>query len=405
MTTQIKVLAENLIKQLSSLDEDNVGIAGIEFSRKKLLVALKLQKDADVMIISYGMWSYHYDYEHKCPETGWQGKDGIIRNWESTGSVKVDYPARWEYKPYTREPTPCIQFEMTANGVHQIMRFAHSPVTTRPGNGKTKHLRFIDYTETPKPKVELTGIPLDTAELIRALQFALSGVATEESRPVLCCVLFDCGNDVIRLVGADGFRLPIATIPALGVAVDKILIHSSDITRLIKFLKGTITGRGKSKCYPDVFLSVGQDNTTVYFAAENGKIHFDRRDFTFPNYSQLIPTEGTKIEFVASELLQTTESLNGFSKDGSGIIRLEFNDNKIKASARSEYGGESTAEMDAKVPDARKIGLNAKFLTDAISACPSTQLIMEFSGALSACLIKPVGVEGLEYIVMPVRLS
>jgi len=51
------------------------------------------------------------------------------------------------------------------------------------------------------------------------------------------------------------------------------------------------------------------------------------------------------------------------------------------------------------------IAFNTKFLLDAVSNAPSSQVMMEFSGPLSAALIKPIGVEGLEYIVMPVRLS
>ncbi|TSC65810.1 MAG: DNA polymerase III subunit beta, partial [Microgenomates group bacterium Gr01-1014_80] len=48
---------------------------------------------------------------------------------------------------------------------------------------------------------------------------------------------------------------------------------------------------------------------------------------------------------------------------------------------------------------------NYRFLLDALAAANSTQLMMEFSGALSPTLIKPVGEEGLQYIVMPVRLN
>lgn len=38
----IKVLRENVIKQLASIKDDNVSIAGIAIERRKLLEALKL---------------------------------------------------------------------------------------------------------------------------------------------------------------------------------------------------------------------------------------------------------------------------------------------------------------------------------------------------------------------------
>jgi len=381
MTTQIRVLRDNLIKELSGLSEDNVGIAGIEFPRKKLLAALKLQKDADFMTITYGLMSWHYDYEHKHPESGWLCKDGTIRNWESAGSVKVDYPARWEYKPYDKEPTPCIQFTMESSGYRQTMRFCHAPVTTKAGEGKTKHLNFID-SANPVPKPELTGIALDTAMLIRALEFTVKSAAIEESRPVLCSVLFDCGNDVIKFVSADGFRLATATVIATGIATNKILIDRKEIYTLIKFLKGTIQGRGKGRYYPDVYLSRNQDNNEVYFATESGRITLNHCMGDFPNYSQLIPKEGTKIEFIASDLLNVIKPLTGIVSEGSGIIRLEFKagsndfnlasqqyDNiigKITVSAHSEEH-ESSNEVNAKVESDCRIALNYRYLTDVLS--------------------------------------
>jgi DNA polymerase III sliding clamp (beta) subunit (PCNA family) len=363
MTTQIKVLRENLIKQLSGIEEDNIGIASIEFSRKKLINALKLQKDANMLTINYGLMSWHYDYQHHAPEYEWQDDDHGL-------SHKVETPAWYEYKPCDKKPTPCIQFTMESNGVRQTMRFAHSPITSRKtGKIETNHLNFID-SDNPVPKGVLTGIPLDTAILIRALEFALSGVAPDESIPTLCCILFDCMDDKIRIVGADGFRLPVSTIEATGISKDKILIDKLDVARLVKFLKSTTIGFGKHKYYPDTYLSVGQDNTTVYFKTENGELHFDRRDFTYPDYTQLIPKDGSKVEFIASEFLQAVKSVTEFSRDGSGIIRLIFtHDNevgKIAISARSEEN-ESANECPAKVEYARKIAINSKYLIDVLS--------------------------------------
>ena len=68
--------------------------------------------------------------------------------------------------------------------------------------------------------------------------------------------------------------------------------------------------------------------------------------------------------------------------------------------------GSQENEVEGEVEgEELSIAFNTKFLLDAVSNIPSTQIMMEFSGPLSAALIKPIGIEGLEYIVMPVRLS
>jgi len=52
-----------------------------------------------------------------------------------------------------------------------------------------------------------------------------------------------------------------------------------------------------------------------------------------------------------------------------------------------------------------QIAFNSRYLLEALNAAPSSQVVIEFSGNLSPALIKPMGEEGLEYVIMPVRES
>jgi DNA polymerase-3 subunit beta len=51
------------------------------------------------------------------------------------------------------------------------------------------------------------------------------------------------------------------------------------------------------------------------------------------------------------------------------------------------------------------VAFNSRFVIDALTACPSSQIKASFSGALSPTLITPIGEEGLEYVIMPIRLN
>ncbi len=77
---------------------------------------------------------------------------------------------------------------------------------------------------------------------------------------------------------------------------------------------------------------------------------------------------------------------------------------KLKSQAKELGSQENEVEGEVEGEELT-IAFNTKFLLDAISNAPSTQIMIEFSGPLSAVLIKPIGVDGLEYIVMPVRLN
>ena len=95
-----------------------------------------------------------------------------------------------------------------------------------------------------------------------------------------------------------------------------------------------------------------------------------------------------------------------FAKNEANIIVINTRKGLISLKSSAKEVGNQENEVEGEVEgEELTIAFNAKFLQDALTNIPTAQLLIEFSGPLSASLIKPVGVEGLEYIVMPVRLS
>jgi len=365
MTTQIKVLRENVIKTLTSIKDDNISIADIAIDRKALLSALKLQNhaDADMLTIKYGKVSWR--------EEGKYGTSEV--NGES-----------------------CIQIACN----HTIMRFLNRPTYKRLVDMKVTPLNFVDQETYTKP--ELTGTPLDTQELIKALSFVLPCVNKDEMRPVLACVLFDSGNNTLKLVSADGFRLTIVPMPASGIPQDKVLIHHTDIRRLLTFLKAIKPiGKGKGKYYPEAYLSY--DCETMKFSAENGSIELGKKTGNFPNYALLIPKEGIPIEFISNDMLQAVKSLANIANDGSGTIQLQFKAGKpvgkILITAKSEEYATSTVECDAIVKADCRIAVNYHYLKDLLSLCRDSKIAlrikdesspMVFEAGDNICVIMPM---------------
>ncbi len=350
MTQTIKVLKENLITKLASIKEDNVSIADVTINRRKLLEALKLQKqpDADIITLTYGKVSWEDKF-----------KQGGTR-WN---------PEHWKEDKVDNEP--CIQFSCN----HTIMRFLNRPKNRYGQEAKVIPLNFVDHTEYTEP--ELKGIPLDTQELIKALSFVLPCVATETLRPILNCILFGSDKGIIKLVAADGFRLGISKVSADGIPTDKVLIHLTDIHRLLTFLKAIKpTGKGKDKNYPEVYLV--HDYKAIKFSTKDGTLELKKQRGVFPDYSKLIPKDGAKTEFIASGMLEAVKALKNIANDGSGIIRLHFSTGKpcgtITLSAKSEEYGESSIECDALVKSDCKIAVDHKYLIDLLKQCGDSRI-------------------------------
>lgn len=362
MTTQIKVLRENLINTLSSVKEDNVSIADVTINRRKLLEALKLQTQDDILTLTYG-------------KVSWEAK---VKN------------------------EACIQFSCN----HTTMRFLNRPKSKTWQEPKVIPLNFVDGFVDQEAKPELTGIPIDPQELIKALAFVLPCVVTETSRPILNCILFYSGHDVIKLVTADGFRLGISRVIAKAIPTDKVLIELADIQRLMVFLKAVKPiGWGKGKCYPDVYLSYSKK--TIKFATKDGYIELDKQKYTFPDYKRLMPSKGTKVEFISNDMLRAVKALSNIANDGSGAIRLNFSKGKpcgkITLTARSEEYGQSSVECDALVKSACKIAVNARYLKDLMSLCKDSRVIARVKhytnpilfniGDDKQCLVMPMFVQ------------
>jgi DNA polymerase III sliding clamp (beta) subunit (PCNA family) len=348
MTQQIQVLRETLISQLSGIKEDNISIAGIAINRRKLLDTLKLQTqtDADILNIEYGNVSWTDKYKPQY--------DSRLRN-DTWHESKV-------------ENQPCIQISCN----HTTMRFLNKPKVKGWNNELINiiPLNFVDRQDYRPPV--LSGALIDIPELLNALNFTLPCVATEQTRPVLNCVLFESVKGKIRLVSADGFRIAIAPLKATDIKEDTILIHMNDCTRLLTFLKALKPmGKGRNKSYPDLYFN--SDKKAITFSTETNNITLTKQDYQYPDYSKVIPKDGNIIEFNADDLLQAVQSISYIAKQNGDIIRLEFYHGKpagkiVLSAKHDSYDGEQVSNVEclANVSANCKIAVNYNFLLDVL---------------------------------------
>lgn len=351
----IKCLRENVIKTLTSIKDDNVSIFDVTIQRRKLLETLKLL-ESDTLTLNYGRVSW---IDRRCHD-------------------KDDYDG---YVASQIDNETCLQIQADK----MTMRFLNRAVIKR--NPRIVPINFIESYVKP----ESSGTLIDVKELIEAINYVAISRATEQARPNLTCIYFECENDKIKLTTADGFRLGMTSIQAKGIPAGNFLIDFTEIIRLLPFLKSLIV-KGKNKSNPDLYISV--DKTTVKFLSGNNSIELYIFDGTFPKYQQLIPTTGTTNEFIASELLEAVKALHSIAKDGSGIIRLQFSKElyddkpigKIALSSKSEDLGDLKTECNAIVETDCKIAFNGKYLIDLLKLAKDNKVSMLMSTESSPAL-------------------
>lgn len=319
---KVQTLSENLIKALTGIKENKVNIGNVVINRKPLLEALKINKKFDLITLETG-------------KTTW---------------------------PNTINNANCLRISLD----HTVMTFLHQNATDNKNPNPAK----LDF----KFSQEKEGIPLDTRKLIEAISFALSCTATDDTRPELECVKFECKDNKIKLIGADGFRLAIANMNANKILDETFLIDAADITKqLLPFLKAIKpTGKGKSKEYPETFIKF-QVDTTIKFSTDNGHVTLDRQAYEFPEYEHCIPEKNEnyhKVEFQADDLIQAVDA----NRSISDISRLQFKKvdettSKCELHTKSEDIGNSITEFDARVNEDCKIALSNKYLKAFLNFC------------------------------------
>lgn len=257
------------------------------------------------------------------------------------------------------------------------------------------------------PSSEFPVIPLTSSEGVSFEKSSLQSCAqilfasaVDEGRPILTGILTQASNGFLDFIATDGFRLAHKRVSI----EDKNLNFKSLIPR---------------KTYEEVIKILAEENTSVVKISTSGSLNQAIFDFgnttissrliegNFPVWEKIIPTQiVSKLKIEKTELLKAMKLAAVFARSESNVIVIKLSKNGIQINSSAKELGNQENEVEGMVEgEDLEIAFNAKFLIDAISNCPSEEVDISFSGALSSTLIKPIGDFGLEYIVMPVRLN
>lgn len=262
---------------------------------------------------------------------------------------------------------------------------------------------------------EFPTIPLSSDRSIsvspQALQVSIPEVAfaaaSEEGRPVLTGILTEIKKHALELVATDGFRLAHKTAPLVEDDKDveqfKALIPRRTFEEVIKVIAEESTSQNE-------VLNIATSENQIIFTIGDTSVSSRLIEGQFPAWEKIMPTKSIcKVVLDRGELLKAVKLASVFARgEQSNIIKLEVKGGNLTVlSEAREIGGQVTqltAIVSGEQPELL-IAFNNRFLADALANSRSREVVLEFSGVLSATLIKPVDEPGLEYVVMPVRLS
>ena len=260
----------------------------------------------------------------------------------------------------------------------------------------------------PMPEPDLTAsIPLNVANFKEMIQEVVFAASREESRPNLTGVHLSFEGDYLVLAATDGYRISIAKAIMAQKPAQKIeaLIPARALAELAR-------------------IAVNGDETLqMAFPAGRGQVIFHLQDVelvsqliegNFPNYAAIIPPSfKTRTVLSTAELLKACRQTEIIAREGSYIARLDIQPesgaekpSQLEISASSEQTGSSEVMVDASIDGMPLlIAFNVRFLREVLEVIKTPNVVLETNAANSPAMIRPVGDESFQHIIMPMNLQ
>ena len=253
------------------------------------------------------------------------------------------------------------------------------------------------------PLSEEGGIKLTKDSLLSCGQI-LFAAAVDEGRPVLTGVLTEVRGGILNFVATDGFRLAHRMVQLeSGKSKDaegfRNLIPKRTFEEILRILA--------EEDVEDISIVSSLSQNQIIFRLDQTTVSSRLIEGQFPAWEKIIPQKYIcRVIADREEFLKAIKLASVFAKNEANILVLQIKKDSLAFSSSAKELGSQQNEIEAQIEgEELEIAFNAKFLQDIASSNTSSQLMLELSGPLSATLIKPVGLDGLEYIIMPVRLS
>lgn len=253
----------------------------------------------------------------------------------------------------------------------------------------------VDYPELPSV-AEGTVVSVDAGflkEMVRQTIFAIA--PAEGTRPVLTGVFFEIEEGYLKLVAIDGFRMAIRK-EKINVAED------------IKFI-------ASGRAVADVVKMMADDEEKVEIIIGRRHVQFSFAGYSFISrlidgeyidYKKTIPEDFTqKITFNTKELVSLIDRISLIISDTfTTPIRFIINEEDIVFSCATSVGRATERAKITLEGKPFEIGLNSKYLLEALRAIDYEKVVFNFKGGNAAVVLTPEDDDSFTYMIMPMRL-
>lgn len=268
--------------------------------------------------------------------------------------------------------------------------------TIRCASSRTTLTGFdpVEYPELPQVAGHEFGMPQNVLrDMIGRTLFA---IAVDESRPILTGCLLEIGQQEMRVVALDGFRLALRREDIVGpqeavsaVVGGKML---GDIAKILGETEDPVSIRISRS---HIQLEIG--STRIVARLLEGE---------FIRYRQILPDEWqTRVTVSRAELGSAIDRASLIAREGkNNLVCFKIDGEELEVTSNSESGDvEERIAIETEGKDLT-IAFNVRYITDVLKALSDDTVRMRFNSNVSPCVICPTEGDAYLYLVLPVRV-
>lgn len=225
----------------------------------------------------------------------------------------------------------------------------------------------------------------------------------DSRKPVLTGALFDFKNNVLNVVGTDSHRLAvIKTTAGASDEAKKFVVPGSTLSKISQILTDD-----------DEMINIIVSDKHILFDFGAYQVYSRLLEGEFLKYEVILSvTNSIKIKTEKQAIINSFERANLIINDDIASktenkipVKMSIAYNKIDISCKTAKGYVNDSVNVEQEGGDIVIGLNCRFMLDALNACDEENVLMEFSAPTSGCFIRPEdGSDRYTYMVLPVRL-
>lgn len=256
----------------------------------------------------------------------------------------------------------------------------------------------IDFPEMPLvsegEKIELDGKIF--SEMVKGTIFAVAQI--EGTRPILTGLNIRLSDNVLQVVGIDGYRLAIRRRKVNAEGNAEFIVSGRAVNEVSKIIDETTEN-----------LSIIVGKRLVSFNV-NGYIFICRLlEGEFVNFEKTIPDVYTqKIYLNCRDLIDAVERVSLIINDTFSFpIRCSFEENILAVTSKTGIGRARETLPIVLEGEDFELGLNCRYLLDALKGCEDDNIQIKYNGPNTGVVIRSANDSNNDflYLVMPMRLK